>query len=106
MSSLRDTLSSLPFAAEFSDGTINLWAVNGSGSYRCDVDRGRSHAAILLHLMREQDAPHMLAHVLDAWAAAGPGTRDVKTGFCLELGDAVLAADEGCPLLVLLEEIF
>lgn len=70
-----------------------------TGQYNNDVQRGRSFAALLLHVMREHDAPFLLHHVLESWIGTTEEHQQTQNGFCLEMADAVMAACRDAPSL-------
>ncbi|AET42343.1 hypothetical protein SDSG_00078 [Ruegeria phage DSS3-P1] len=96
----RELLSALPYVKETENGTLDMWSVQPTGHYNTDVQRGRAFAALSLHIMRENDAPFLLAHVLDSWMGTPASHLSLQTGFCLELADAVIAGDPNDAILV------
>lgn len=98
MDNLRTALLSLPFTSEKHNKTLDLWDVTPTGRHAPDIHTGRGYCARLLHVMRDQDAPHLLFHVLQAWARKKTPSA-VQTGFSMEMADAIRSAPDRHPHL-------
>ena len=96
MPDLRSALSRLPFVYVKKDGTLDLWDVKPTGDRAADTSTGRSHAALLLHVMREYDAGHMLFHVDEAITAKATPCEAMVNGFVAEISEAIVSSYKKC----------
>lgn len=86
---LRKQIAGLPFVDTAPGGSLCMWSCPTTGERVSDLRAGRAYCGLLLHVMRDFDAPHLLFHVLDCWKdPIGP----VQEGLIHELLHAVCSA--------------
>lgn len=97
---LRDQLVSLPFVSVKDDGTLDLWSVNDTNNPERDYTNGRLRCALVIEIMRWNDAPHLLHHFLAARMASRGGDERTISAFMEELSRSIMAVSpEDLPVL-------
>jgi hypothetical protein len=107
MTNLRNALIALPFTREERDGTLNLWSVTPSGDRFYDVPTGRSFCAWFMHVVRQYDAAHMLAHVAYAFGChpERESASGILEGWAEEFGEALASVKPCCPGVMLVSGV-
>ncbi|XAZ24021.1 hypothetical protein LVY75_12400 [Sinorhizobium sp. B11] len=85
MSKLTTTLS---FANQ-ACGEINLWAPTETGDWATDNAAGRAYALELISVMKDNEAPMLLGHVVKSIAVRRKHG-GVEVGFCQQIAESLI----------------
>ncbi len=91
--STQSRIATLSFASS-RGGALDLWSPADAGSYRQGNDIGRSRADELVQYMRDNQAPMVLGHVVQAIVARGEYGA-IEIGFFNQLGLIAMSGGAG-----------